>query len=116
MFFPTSYSYTWKDTPISLRQETILKVSNYAEGKHGDNQTLNITIVVDEVGNSKATNAAKTHYAAKCDKDKPSKLCKLKEFSENELTDPSISRIEKERECFWNNLSSKVDSHEVYPQ
>jgi hypothetical protein len=31
--FPTRYSFIWKDTSISLRQETILTVNKYAEGK-----------------------------------------------------------------------------------
>jgi tRNA isopentenyl-2-thiomethyl-A-37 hydroxylase MiaE len=42
------------------------------------------------------------------------KLCKLKTFCDNELADPSISTLEKERRHFWNNLSAKVDSHQVH--
>jgi hypothetical protein len=47
--FPTRYSFIWKDTPISLRQETILKVNKYAEGKYGKDQNLKILIAVNSL-------------------------------------------------------------------
>ena len=42
------------------------------------------------------------------------KPCKLKTFCEEEVNDPSISRLEKEKICFWNDLSCKIDCHPVY--
>ena len=125
-FFPTRYSFIWKDTPISLRQETILKVNKYAEGKYGKDQTLKILIAVNSLnsegkhGQSSgvSTNHEQTHSTTSNEKvntvNMHVKLCKLKTFCDNELADPSISTLEKERRYFWNNLSAKVDSHQVY--
>ncbi len=113
-----------KDTPISLRQETILKVNEYAEGKYGKDQTLKILIAVNSLnsegkhGQSSgvSTNHEQTHSTTSNEKvntvNMHVKLCKLN--CDNELADPSISTLEKERRYFWNNLSAKVDSHQVY--
>ena len=127
--FPTRYSFIWKDTPISLRQETILKVNKYAEGKYGKDQTLKILIAVNSLNSETkkgkhgqssgvSTNHTQKHSATSNAKVNTVtmhvKLCKLKTFCDNELADPSISTLEKERRHFWNNLSAKVDSHQMY--
>ncbi|CAB4022988.1 Hypothetical predicted protein [Paramuricea clavata] len=129
--FPTRYSFIWKDTPISLRQETILKVNKYAEGKYGKDQTLKILIAVNSLNSETkkvkkgkhgqssgvSTNHTQKHSASSNAKVNTVtmhvKLCKLKTFCDNELADPSISTLEKERRHFWNNLSAKVDSHQT---
>ncbi len=37
-------------------------------------------------------------------------------FTNDEIENRSISRLEKERRCFWNNLAPKVSQHPQYRQ
>ena len=127
-FIPTRYSFIWKDTPISLRQETMFTVGKYAERKYTVDQTLKIVIAVNlknkegkrrqsqSVGVSTKHSQSKSTTTGEKGKTvyKQVKASMLKTFSESDLADPTIPRLEKERRCFWNDLSAKVDSHDDY--
>lgn len=125
-FIPTRYSFIWKDTPISLRQETMFTVGKYAEGKDRVDQTLKIVIAVNlkttesknRQSSEESTNHSQRNSTTRSEKGKTVnprvKASMLKTFSENDLADPTIPRLEKERRCFWNYFSAKVDSHDVY--
>lgn len=117
---PTSYLFIWKDTPISLLQEAILNVRKCGEVTCGVEHAMKIVIRINSArksSNSSENLAQANDIKRGENKDvnremKPGKL--MKKFREEEITDPNISRLEKERRCFWNDLSSKVDSHPMY--
>ena len=110
-FFHKDYRYIWKDTQISARQEAVLRVRKCCERTSTGLGEENILKIVILASGPKEKNNKEKESTETLGKDKK---CQLKKYQDNEIVDPTISKLEQERRCFWNDLSRKVDCHPVY--
>ena len=121
---PNNYMFTWKDTPVSEKQEALLKVSRCATLLSDNPKVFKMVVIVKS---PKDSNHGRGISKAGNENDKVKPVLnlplieetvkekrRLEFFTEEEIEDQSITRLEKERRVFWNRLACEVSCHPVY--
>ena len=125
---PEAYTFTWKNTPISPQQEEILKVSRCSKVVSQQPRALELSINVKCQGNSSSSERSRVTCNSVPDisqsesgnvfvgnENESSNLRSgLELFHENEIQDPKIPTMEKERRIFWNLLASNICSQSQF--
>lgn len=126
---PAKYLFTWRNTPVSSKQEATLKIRRCAKVIAEDPEVLEIVItltekVVPESTNEHRNSETKSQRkmeepghihqskppAQECGKEIPG----LRLFTSAEIEHKNISRMEKERRSFWNSLVHEISCHSLY--
>ena len=126
---PANFLFTLRNTQVSFRQEAMLKVNRCAKVITENHKVLEMVImptdkIVSDTENIQTNRKSKTRPK---ENERPKSLpvsdhqCEVGEsshalrlFTDAEIDDENISRLEKERRCFWNNLAPKISSHPKY--
>lgn len=121
---PINYLFTWRDTPVSQKQENIFKVHRCANLISDHPGLFDLVISVEETRErndscDQLTSKYKTDQDSSAGKVATTKHSgKIKQgldiFTLEEIERHDISKLEKERRMFWNNLACEISSHPVY--
>ena len=115
---PQNYVFTWKKTPISPQQEEIVKVSRCCEVVSQQPRILKLHIINKNNGSCSSNQEHDTVVSS--DQPESSSIGKvdeqtalrsgLKLFHKDEVENPKITTMEKERRIFWNSLVNSINS------
>ena len=120
---PEKYVFTWKKAPISPQQEEIIKLSRCSEVVSQQPRILKLYIIDKNNGNCSShvntvtyTGQSKAESLSNNGKVDEHTLMRsgLKLFDKNEIEDPKIATIEKERRIFWNSLVNSICSQKQF--
>lgn len=126
---PVNFLFTLRNTPLSSKQEATLTINRCAKvvGEHPN--VLELVIMPTDKKVLTSESMEKSYQSKTQGKD--DERCKtqpvlnikfegnshtLRSFTIDEIEDGSISRMEKERRSFWNNLAPKLSCHAKYKQ
>jgi hypothetical protein len=120
---PEKYVFTWKKAPISPQQEEIIKLSRCSEVVSQQPRILKLYIIDKNNGNCSShvntvtyTGQSKAESLSNNGKVDEHTIMRsgLKLFDKNEIEDPKIATIEKERRIFWNSLVNSICSQKQF--
>ena len=115
--------FTWKKAPISPQQEEIIKLSRCSEVVSQQPRILKLYIIDKNNGNCSShvntvtyTGQSKAESLSNSGKIDEHTIMRsgLKLFDKNEIEDPKITTIEKERRIFWNSLVNSICSQKQF--
>ena len=115
--------FTWKKAPISPQQEEIIKLSRCSEVVSQQPRILKLYIIDKNNGNCSShvntvtyTGQSKAESLSNNGKVDEHTIMRsgLKLFDKNEIEDPKIATIEKERRIFWNSLVNSICSQKQF--
>ncbi len=120
-----NYLFTWIDTPVSQKQENVFKVRRCAKLIPDRPGFFDLVIYVKETReqtdrSGKLTSKYKTdqdpRLVANITTAEQSEKTKqgLNVYTKEEIERDDISKLERERRIFWNNLACEISNHPVY--